>query len=157
MDTTTIATASGLEGVVVAETRLSEVDGERGRLIVAGHDIERLADGATVEDVAGLLWSGALPDADGQAAMQRALADGRVRAFERIAAVSGALALADGMDALRAAVGQLAADDGFAAPARLAGAVAVYAAAWAGRRAADRAGSTMFTRRGLSANARWGE
>lgn len=138
MDTTTIAAASGLEGVVVADTRLSEVDGERGRLIVAGHDIERLADGATVEDVAGLLWSGALPGADGRAAMQRALADGRAQAFERIAAVSGALALADGMDALRAAVGQLAADDGFAAPARLAGAVAVYAAAWARVRAGAR-------------------
>ena len=29
--------ASGLEGVVVADTRLSEVDGEKGRLTVAGH------------------------------------------------------------------------------------------------------------------------
>ena len=43
MDTTIAkTTASGLEGVVVADTRLSEVDGERGRLVVAGHDIEAL-------------------------------------------------------------------------------------------------------------------
>ena len=62
MDTTT-ATTSGLEGVVVADTRLSEVDGERGRLVVAGHDIEQLAGARSFEEVTGLLWSGALPDA----------------------------------------------------------------------------------------------
>lgn len=45
MATTTVATASGRDGVVVADTRLSEVDGEGGRLVVAGHDIERLACG----------------------------------------------------------------------------------------------------------------
>ena len=33
---------AGLEGVIVAETRLSEVDGDLGRLIVGGHDIEHL-------------------------------------------------------------------------------------------------------------------
>ena len=32
--------ASGLEGVIVANTALSHVDGERGVLIVAGEDIE---------------------------------------------------------------------------------------------------------------------
>ncbi len=84
MDPTT--TTSGLEGVVVAETRLSEVDGERGRLVVAGHDIERLAGRVTFEDVAALLWAGALPDADGREAQRRALAGGRVAAFERLAA-----------------------------------------------------------------------
>ena len=127
METTT---TSGLEGVVVADTRLSEVDGERGRLVVAGHDIERLADRATFEDVAALLWTGALPDADGRAAQQRALAEGRVAAFERLGGLGDALARVDGMDALRAATGHLSADDGFDAPARLAGALAVFAAAW---------------------------
>ena len=34
--------ASGLDGVVVAETRLSDVDGERGRLIIGGYDVEQL-------------------------------------------------------------------------------------------------------------------
>ncbi len=130
METKT-AVNSGLEGVVVAETRLSEVDGERGRLVVAGHDIERLAGAIEVEDMAALLWSGALPDADGRAAQQRALADGRVRAFERLAGCGDALALGDGMEALRAATAHLPAEAGFAAPARLAGAVAVHAAAWA--------------------------
>ncbi len=132
MDTTnTTAANSGLEGVVVADTRLSEVDGERGRLVVAGHDIERLAGAASFEDVATLLWSGALPGAEGREAQRRALAEGRVRAFERLGASGDALGLVDGMDALRAATGHLSAHDGDDAPARLAGAVAVYAAAWA--------------------------
>ena len=35
--------ASGLEGVVVADTRLSHVDGERGELFIAGSRVEDLA------------------------------------------------------------------------------------------------------------------
>ena len=54
---------SGLEGVVVADTRLSHVDGARGRLVIAGHDVERLAGRATFEDVAALLWTSEWPDA----------------------------------------------------------------------------------------------
>ncbi|MBO6635954.1 MAG: citrate synthase/methylcitrate synthase, partial [Parvibaculum sp.] len=34
--------ASGLDNVVAAETALSHVDGEAGRLIVAGYDVEEL-------------------------------------------------------------------------------------------------------------------
>ncbi len=136
---TTITTTGGLEGVVVADTRLSEVDGERGRLVVAGHDVERLAGAVGFEDVAALLWTGSgLPDADGRAAQQRALADGRVRAFAKLTTLGDALGLADGMEALRAATGQLSAQAGDDAPARLAGAVAVYAAAWARVRAGAR-------------------
>lgn len=129
MDTN--ATTSGLEGVVVADTRLSEVDGERGRLVVAGHDIERLAGAATFEALAALLWTGARPDDDRD--VQHALADGRVRAFARLGTIGDALHLTDGMDALRAAVAHL--DAGFDTPARLTGAVATYAAAWSRVRA----------------------
>ncbi|PSQ79064.1 MAG: citrate synthase/methylcitrate synthase [Bacteroidetes bacterium QH_8_67_23] len=39
----------GLEGVVVAETNLSEVDGEAGRLIIAGEQVETLCEERTVE------------------------------------------------------------------------------------------------------------
>lgn len=123
-------TTSGLEGVVVADTRLSEVDGERGRLVVAGHDIERLGGAVTFEAVAALLWTGTLPDADGREAQRRVLAEGRVAAFERLAATGDATGLPDGMDALRATTAHLSAQDGFDTPARLTGAIAVYAAAW---------------------------
>lgn len=135
--TTTAATTSGLEGVVVADTRLSEVDGERGRLVVAGHDIERLAGAATFEDLAALLWTGALPTPAGREELRQALADGRVRAFERIEGTGDALAREDGMDALRAATAHLSAKDGEGAPAMLVGAVAVYVAAWTRVRAGE--------------------
>src|SRR5207245_36136 len=38
-------TNSGLEGVVVADTAISDVDGEHGKLVIAGADVERLAGG----------------------------------------------------------------------------------------------------------------
>ena len=37
------AKSSGLDGVVVADTAISDVDGERGRLVIAGADVEQLA------------------------------------------------------------------------------------------------------------------
>jgi len=52
----------GLEGVVAAETEVSEVDGANGRLIYrGGYLIEDLAPVATFEEVAFLLWHGELP------------------------------------------------------------------------------------------------
>lgn len=52
----------GLEGVVVAETRLSKIYGEQGRLIYSGYEIEDLAENTTFEEVCHLLWYGALPN-----------------------------------------------------------------------------------------------
>ena len=51
----------GLEGVIAAETRLCDLDGVSGRLAYRGYDIADLAREATFEDVAYLLWHGALP------------------------------------------------------------------------------------------------
>jgi len=52
----------GLEGVVAAETKVSEVDGANGRLIYrGGYLIEDLAPTANYEETAYLLWNGALP------------------------------------------------------------------------------------------------
>jgi citrate synthase len=53
---------SGLEGVVVAETRLSRVEGDVGRLTYSGYRIEDLAEHTTFEEVCHLLWHGELPD-----------------------------------------------------------------------------------------------
>src|SRR5438309_6165329 len=54
----------GLEGVVAAETSISEVDGANGRLIYrGGYLIEDLAPLTTFEEVAYLLWHGELPTA----------------------------------------------------------------------------------------------
>jgi len=52
----------GLEGVVVAETELSKIYGEEGRLVYRGYEIEDLAENATFEEVCHLLLYGELPD-----------------------------------------------------------------------------------------------
>jgi len=53
--------ARGLEGIVVAGTRLSHIDGQRGELIIAGFPVDQLAPNATFEEVLHLLWLGRLP------------------------------------------------------------------------------------------------
>jgi len=53
----------GLEGVVAAETAVSEVDGANGRLIYrGGYLIEDLVPVTSYEEVAFLLWRGELPN-----------------------------------------------------------------------------------------------
>src|SRR5689334_12705736 len=51
----------GLEGVVVARSRMCSIDGVRGVLLYAGYDIRELAAEATYEEVAYLLMKGELP------------------------------------------------------------------------------------------------
>ena len=51
----------GLEGVLVTESELSHVDGDVGKLVYRGYDIEELARGASYEEVLHLLWYGSLP------------------------------------------------------------------------------------------------
>jgi citrate synthase len=53
----------GLEGVVAAETALSDIDGREGRLSYVGYDIHDLADNATFEEVIYLLQNLELPNA----------------------------------------------------------------------------------------------
>jgi citrate synthase len=52
----------GLEDVVATSTRLSHVDGEAGKLTLAGYAVEDLAPYASFEEVAYLLLHGHLPD-----------------------------------------------------------------------------------------------
>jgi citrate synthase len=66
----------GLEGVSVGETRIALVDGENGRLIYHGHDAEELAQEATFEQVAYLLWHGQLPEDDELDELHGALING---------------------------------------------------------------------------------
>jgi citrate synthase len=52
---------AGLEGIVAAQSSISDVNGEEGKLIYAGYDIHDLAQHATFEEVIYLLWNGKLP------------------------------------------------------------------------------------------------
>jgi len=94
--------ARGLEGVTVAETRLSRIDGENGDLIVAGFPIEELAPNATFEEVLFLLHEDRLPTRDELDAFRTDLASRRAVADEAIATVRRAADEGqDAMDALR--------------------------------------------------------
>ena len=127
---------AGLEGVVVAETELSDVDGENGVLVIRGFEVEELVQSVTFEDVCALLWHGGIPMAEGREALRAALGRARATAFVLLPSLGDALEHSDGMDALRAALGHLAAEGKESADAlRLTGALAVFAAAWARRRA----------------------
>ena len=53
---------AGLEGVVVAETKLSSVRGDVGQLIYCGYDIDELAGNATFEEIVYLLFHQKLPN-----------------------------------------------------------------------------------------------
>jgi citrate synthase len=94
----------GLEGVVAAATRLSHVDGEAGRLTIAGYAVEDLAPSASFEEVAYLLLHGRLPEPPERVRFTADLA-GR-RALSRAALDvlhEAASAHAPAMDALRMA------------------------------------------------------
>ena len=51
----------GLEGVLVASTELTKIDGQAGRLVYRGYDVTELAGVVPYEAVAHLLWFGQLP------------------------------------------------------------------------------------------------
>ncbi len=57
-----LSPAKGLEGIVAANTRLSDVQGEAGRLIYCGYDIDELAGKVTFEEVIHLLHHNHLPN-----------------------------------------------------------------------------------------------
>jgi citrate synthase len=126
--------ASGLEGVIAAETRLSAVNGEAGELIIAGFPVEELTDRATFEETLYLLWNDALPDPKQLAAFREKL--GASRALPRATLELLRAAAAEGapaMDALRMAAGTTSlgmSDDPYAEAlalvARLPGIVAAY-------------------------------
>src|SRR5262245_58123631 len=101
------ATSNGLEGISVARTVLSHVDGEKGKLVVCGYDIENFAGHVSFEQACGLLWQGKLPEPSETANVRRRLGMARGRIFAEMAKVEEAMKLENGMNALRAALGLL--------------------------------------------------
>ena len=66
--------AKGLEGIVVASTKLSKVEGDIGRLTYCGYDIRDLARNTTFEEVVYLLWNLKLPNRAELAAFKKDIA-----------------------------------------------------------------------------------
>jgi len=76
-DTEKPAASKGLEGVVAATTKLSDVRGLDGELIYCGYNINELAGKATYEEVVHLLHRGKLPNSTELAALKVELAAAR--------------------------------------------------------------------------------
>ena len=97
--------SQGLEGVVAATTLLSEVDGERGELLIAGFPVGELAAHATFEETTWLLWNGDLPTQSQVEAFKSELtAQRRLPAPTMSLLRESAAAAIDPMDALRMGV-----------------------------------------------------
>lgn len=99
--------AKGLEGVVAAQTRISRVMGEEGRLIYGGYEIDDLARNTTFEEVAHLLWFGDLPDRTRLADLRARLLAGAVVDERVLSVVRAAPAGTHPMAILRTAVSAL--------------------------------------------------
>jgi citrate synthase len=102
---------TGLEGIVVAQTRLSAINGEQGELIYAGYDIDDLARNATFEEVAYLLWNGRLPTAAELEELDAALAAESPLSNEMIELLRSFPKDSEAMAALRTAVSAVALHD----------------------------------------------
>jgi citrate synthase len=73
------STGKGLEGVVAAQTKISDIDGQQGKLFYAGYDIADLAEHASFEETIYLLHHLELPTRE-----QLADLNARLRAGQRL-------------------------------------------------------------------------
>ena len=95
----------GLEGVVAAQTAVSEVDGANGRLIYrGGYLIEDIAPVVTYEEAAYLLWNGDLPDKAQLDALLKQMASARALNKAARGALMSTDPVTDPMDVLRTVV-----------------------------------------------------
>ncbi|AYB40150.1 citrate synthase/methylcitrate synthase [Brevibacillus laterosporus] len=99
--------AIGLERIVVAETDLSLVDGQNGLLVYRGHWARDLAISHTFEEVAYLLWFGALPTEEQLSGFHTALAQQRALPKEVKQVIDAIPHDRDMMTVLRTAVSAL--------------------------------------------------
>lgn len=119
--------SDGLEDVVAADTVLSEVDGQAGRLIIRGRSLDELAGRSTYEDVARLLWDGFFDDLPQD--IGPALGEARLAVFDEVSALDTGLLDRSPIEAMRALTARLADGDDLALALRLTAAPAVFTAA----------------------------
>ena len=119
---------SGLEGVVVAETILSEVNGEEGRLVIRGHLVEDIAGNCSFESVIGNLWAGFVPEDLSEASIRQALAEARVWAWDRMLPLLNSTRRLEPVEALRMMLSALADSDSARPHVLVTGAIAVFVA-----------------------------
>ncbi len=98
----------GLRGVEVADTRISNIDGEKGKLIYRGYDILDLTNNSTFEETAYLLLYDELPTKDQLSEFNAKLVDARYIPKQMQKNMGNWRKDADPMDMLQAFVAALA-------------------------------------------------
>jgi len=123
---------SGLDGVVVAETVVSEVDGKLGRLIIKGVDAETLGFTSTFEETCSLLWQGLVPETMTLAEMKQAFYQGRCDAFQLAQENLNLFKRSEPMEVLRTTTSLLSGgtEKTLSAYIKIAAAVGFFAATW---------------------------
>jgi citrate synthase len=96
-----MAFVSGLEGVVAAETVLSEVDGAAGRLTLRGHRLQEIAGRRSLEWLTAELWRGFVQGNLSEPSLRRDLGAMRLEVFSDIAPLLDAAARLAPIEALR--------------------------------------------------------
>jgi citrate synthase len=98
---------SGLDDVVVAETVLSDIDGQSGRLIIRGQSLDELVEHATYEDILTLLWEGFFKKPPRAGDMPTLLGAARREVFDHLDAADAELIKQPTVDAVRALMARL--------------------------------------------------
>ena len=106
IDTTVVI--PGLEGVPIAASSISLVDGDGGRLYYRGYSIEELTLGTSFEEVIALLYDGELPNAARTAEIVAEIEAGRALTPAQIQIARDLATVTHPMFALQAAVAALA-------------------------------------------------
>lgn len=119
--------SSGLDGVVAAETVLSDVDGLAGRLVIRGASLNALAGRVGFEAVAVRMLEGFFDDLPRD--LGPALGAARAEVFARAEGAIGEVAGMPPIEALRALLARLSDGDGLDVALRLLAAPAVFTAA----------------------------
>jgi len=98
----------GLEGVVVAATRIADVNGTAGELVYAGYMMEEIIEReCTYEDVLYLLLRGTLPSPSDSQHFTKELADRRMLSTEMVTLIDALPKNLNYMDAFRTGVSAL--------------------------------------------------
>lgn len=117
---------NGLDGVIAAETALSHVDGEAGRLIIRGRSLDELVARYRYEDVLALLWETLFPEYDGAIGIAEMLGRARVQVFAHLRAADSRVLELPPVDAVRSLLGRLEDGSDLTAAGNLVAALGVF-------------------------------
>jgi citrate synthase len=100
----------GLDGVIVADTGISFIDGQRGKLIYRGYEAKTLALHHSFEEVVYLLWKGKLPTKEEKEEWQQSWQQAQVLSEEIIQLIQLIPRQVEMLSVIRAALAAMTGD-----------------------------------------------